>query len=89
MSLQFFQVRPFCAWTDASLSGLNDRGAAIGCTGSVQSMRLQVLTMWSEIQQMEEDIKDNLVYTATTMAAERLIRDQKVLENKLSAYFLS
>lgn len=81
-----FMLGPSCVWTDASLSGRRDRGAASGCTGSVQSKRLQVFNSWSEIQQMEEDVTEKLVSTATTMAAERRIRDLKVLGDKLDKH---
>ncbi|XP_070772764.1 uncharacterized protein C6orf118-like [Enoplosus armatus] len=62
---------------NTSLSGLQDRGIAIGCTGSVLSKRLQVLNMWREIQQLDEEIKEKLVSTVTTTATERRIRDLK------------
>lgn len=73
-------------WTDASLSGLQDRGTATGCTDSVQSKGLQVLNMWREICQLEEEIKEKLVSAVTTTATERRTRDLKVLGDKLSAY---
>ncbi|XP_044071420.1 uncharacterized protein C6orf118-like isoform X2 [Siniperca chuatsi] len=62
---------------NASLSRLQDRGTAIGCTNCVQSKRLQVLNTWREIQQLEEEIKEKLVSTVTTTANERRIKDLK------------
>ncbi|XP_071337095.1 group XIIB secretory phospholipase A2-like protein isoform X2 [Trachinotus anak] len=56
-----------------SLSGLQDTGHA----DSVQFKRLQVLNMWQEIQQLEEEIKEKLVSTVTTTATERRIKDLK------------
>uniref|UniRef100_A0A8C4E322 Translin-associated factor X-interacting protein 1 N-terminal domain-containing protein n=1 Tax=Dicentrarchus labrax TaxID=13489 RepID=A0A8C4E322_DICLA len=60
-----------------SLSGLQDGGSAIGCTGCLQSKRLQVLNMWREIRQLEEEIKEKLVSAATTTSTERRIKDIK------------
>ncbi|XP_022599642.1 uncharacterized protein C6orf118 homolog isoform X2 [Seriola dumerili] len=60
---------------NVSLSGLQDSGTAIGHTDSVQFKRLQVLNMWREIQQLEEEIKEKLVSTVTTTTTERRIKD--------------
>ncbi|XP_076598740.1 uncharacterized protein C6orf118-like [Chaetodon auriga] len=62
---------------NTSLSGLQDMGNAIGHTSSIQAKRLQVLNTWREIQQLEEEIKERLVSTATTAATERRIKDLK------------
>lgn len=80
-----YRFMPDCSvfWTDTSLSGLQDGGTA---TNSVQYKRLQVLNMWSEIQQVEQEIKEKLVSTVTITATERRIKDLKVLGDKLSAY---
>lgn len=55
-----------------------DTGAANGAMNSVQSKRLQVFNTWSEIQQMEEEIVEKLVSSATTAAAQRGVRELKV-----------
>nr|XP_046257382.1 uncharacterized protein C6orf118-like [Scatophagus argus] len=62
---------------NTSLSALQDREAAIGCTGSIRSKRLLVLNMWREIQQLEEEIEEKLVSIATTTATEKCIKDLK------------
>lgn len=80
-SLQCIHARLFCLWTDTSLSELQDRE-----TDTIQSKRLQVLNMWRELQQLEEEIKEKLVSTVTTTATERRIKDRKVLRDKLSAH---
>ncbi|XP_026211576.1 uncharacterized protein C6orf118 [Anabas testudineus] len=54
------------------LLGLQDSGT--GITDSVQAKRLQVLNMWRENQQLEEEIKEKLVSTAETTATERCIK---------------
>lgn len=41
--------------------------------------------MWSEIQQIDEDVKEKLVSTDTTTAAARRIGDLKVPRDKLPA----
>ncbi|KAG8000021.1 hypothetical protein GBF38_002142 [Nibea albiflora] len=64
-----------------SLSELQDRGTAIGCTASVQSKRLQVVNVWREIQQLEEEIKEKMVSTAAATATERSIKELKVLQD--------
>lgn len=55
-----------------------ETGADNGCMSSVQSKRLQVLNTWSKIQQMEEEMVEKLVSSATTTAAQRRIRELKV-----------
>ncbi|XP_056252346.1 uncharacterized protein C6orf118-like isoform X1 [Seriola aureovittata] len=70
---------------NVSLSGLQDSGTAIGHTDSVQFKRLQVLNMWREIQQLEEEIKEKLVSTVTTTAIERRIKDLKAETVRLIA----
>ncbi|XP_040905323.1 uncharacterized protein LOC121189355 isoform X2 [Toxotes jaculatrix] len=62
---------------NVSLSGLQDSGTAVSHTNSVQFKRLQVLNMWREIRQLEEEIKEKLVSTVTTTATERCITDVK------------
>ncbi|XP_065815382.1 uncharacterized protein C6orf118 [Labrus bergylta] len=60
--------------TDLASSKLGERGTAIN---SVQSKRLQVLNVWREIQQLEEEMKEKLVPAATTTSTERCIKDKK------------
>lgn len=55
-----------------------DTGAANGCMSSVQSKRLQVFHTWSEIQQLEVELVEKLVSSATTTAAQRRIGELKV-----------
>ncbi|XP_039995644.1 uncharacterized protein C6orf118-like isoform X2 [Xiphias gladius] len=68
-----------------SLSGLRDSGSAISHTNSVQFKRLQVLYMWTEIQQLEEEIKEKLVSTVITTATERCIKEIKTETMRLIA----
>ncbi|KAM8858818.1 uncharacterized protein C6orf118-like isoform 2-T2 [Spinachia spinachia] len=70
--------------TNASLSGLQDRGLDVGHSSSVQSKRLQVLNTWRENQQLEEELKERPVSSVTTTATQRCIKDLKVVEDKLS-----
>ncbi|XP_070834170.1 uncharacterized protein C6orf118-like [Chaetodon trifascialis] len=62
---------------NTSLSGLQDVGNAIGHTSSIQAKRLQVSNTGREIRQLEEEIRERLVSTATTTATERHIKDLK------------
>ncbi|XP_069545910.1 uncharacterized protein C6orf118-like [Brachyistius frenatus] len=68
-----------------SPSGLQDSGTAIGCADSIQFKRIQVLSAWKEIQELEEEIKEKLVSTVTTTATERRIKDRKTEIMKLIA----
>ncbi|XP_008281217.1 uncharacterized protein C6orf118 [Stegastes partitus] len=71
---------------NTSLSGLRqDSETAVVRTDGVQFRRLQVLNTWEEIQQLEKEIKEKLVPTATTAATERRIKDQKLEILKLIA----
>ncbi|KAM7408939.1 hypothetical protein PAMA_002590 [Pampus argenteus] len=63
---------------NTSLSGLQDGG-----TDSVQSKRFQVLNVWKEVQQLEEEV-NKMVSTVTTSATERCIKDLKDLENDIN-----
>ncbi|KAK9541720.1 hypothetical protein VZT92_001742 [Zoarces viviparus] len=63
--------------TNTPLSGLHDRGTAIGHTSSVQSKRLQVSNTWRENQQLEEKLKEKPVSSVTTAATGRCIKDLK------------
>ncbi|KAK2824143.1 hypothetical protein Q5P01_021318 [Channa striata] len=63
---------------DSDMNRLQDSGT--GNTSCVQSKRLQVLNMWREIQQLEEEIKEKLVSTVTTTATESCI---KVLQTEI------
>lgn len=79
----------FCVWTDACPSWLQDSRPA--STDSVQFRRLQVLNMWKENQQLEEEIREKLVSTVSTTATEGCIKVLKVLREKPSVqshYFL-
>lgn len=77
---------PYCtAWTDTSLSGSQDSVTTIGCTNSIQSKRLQVINVWKEVQQLEEDVK-KILSAVTTAATQRCMKGLKVLGNKLSDY---
>ncbi|XP_069000218.1 uncharacterized protein C6orf118-like [Embiotoca jacksoni] len=77
--------KSLCVWTDISPSGLQDSGTAIGCADSIQFKRIQVLSAWKEIQELEEEIKEKLVSTVTTTATERRIKDRKTEIMKLIA----
>ncbi|XP_058508133.1 uncharacterized protein C6orf118-like [Solea solea] len=68
-----------------SLSGLQDSGTSVRHTNKVQLKRLQVLNMWREIQQLEEEIKEKLVSTDTTAATEKDIEDLKAETIRLIA----
>lgn len=81
--LQRSPVRPFFVCLGASLSGLKDREAAVGCKDSVQAKRVQVFDTWSEIQQLEEEIEKKMVSADATKATEKRIRDVKVLGDEL------
>uniref|UniRef100_A0A3P8TDF8 Translin-associated factor X-interacting protein 1 N-terminal domain-containing protein n=1 Tax=Amphiprion percula TaxID=161767 RepID=A0A3P8TDF8_AMPPE len=63
---------------------LQDSGPDIVCTDSILFRRLEVLNTWEEIQQLEEEIKEKLVPTATTAVTEGCIKDQKVVEGSAS-----
>ncbi|XP_075933424.1 uncharacterized protein LOC142933176 [Anarhichas minor] len=64
-------------YADTPLSGLHDRGTAIGHTSSVQSKRLQVSNTWRENQQLEEELKEKPVSSVITAATGRCIKDLK------------
>ncbi|XP_074532419.1 uncharacterized protein C6orf118-like [Halichoeres trimaculatus] len=63
--------------TNPSLSELRDRGTDISCTDNVQTRRLQVLSMWREIQLLEEEMKEKLVPAVAITATERCTKDVK------------
>uniref|UniRef100_A0A4W6D397 Translin-associated factor X-interacting protein 1 N-terminal domain-containing protein n=1 Tax=Lates calcarifer TaxID=8187 RepID=A0A4W6D397_LATCA len=79
-SLQCVHAWLLCVWTDVSLSGLQDSGTTRGTTNSIQFKKLQVLNLWQEIQQLEEEIKERMVSTVTTTATERRIKEIKVVD---------
>ncbi|GLD68533.1 uncharacterized protein AKAME5_001984600 [Lates japonicus] len=70
---------------NVSLSGLQDIGTATDTTNSVQFKKLQVLNLWKEIQQLEEEIKERTVSTVTTTATERCIKEIKTQTMRLMA----
>ncbi|XP_047459493.1 uncharacterized protein LOC125019036 [Mugil cephalus] len=70
---------------NVSLLELEDSDCAIDCTDSVRSMRFQVLSVWKEIQRLEEEIKEKTVSATTTAAIERRIKDNKTDIIKLIA----
>ncbi|XP_035809411.1 uncharacterized protein C6orf118 isoform X2 [Amphiprion ocellaris] len=70
---------------NTSLSGEQDSGPDIVFTDSILFRRLEVLNTWEEIQQLEEEIKEKLVPTATTAVTEGCIKDQKAEILKLIA----
>ncbi|XP_070697660.1 uncharacterized protein C6orf118-like [Pempheris klunzingeri] len=72
-------------YIDTSLSALQDGGTASGCTDSVQSKRLEVLNMWREIRQLEEEINKKLVSSVTTTANERHMKELKTEVMRLIA----
>lgn len=47
-----------------------------GYSDSIQFKRLQVMNVWKEIKQLEEELEEKLVSTVTTTGH---IRDQQVL----------
>nr|XP_020456616.1 uncharacterized protein LOC109960688 [Monopterus albus] len=55
---------------DSDIQRLQDTGTVIGHINSVQSKRLHVLDMWREIQQLEEEIKEQLVSAGTATGTE-------------------
>ncbi|KAF0027345.1 hypothetical protein F2P81_020086 [Scophthalmus maximus] len=59
---------------DSDMKRLRDTGTSTSYTNSVQFKRLQVLNMWREIQQLEEEINEKLVCTVTTTATEKHIK---------------
>lgn len=83
VTIQYIHTWLLCVWTNVSLSGLRDTGTSTSYTNSVQFKRLQVLNMWREIQQLEEEINEKLVCTVTTTATEKHIKVLKVLGDKL------
>lgn len=54
-----------------------DSDTADGCDTTARSNRLQVLCMWTQIQQLEEEIQDKLVSSDITTAIERRVRALK------------
>lgn len=50
-----------------------------GYSDSIQFKRLQVMNVWKEIKQLEEELEEKLVSTVTTTATKGHIRDQQVL----------
>ncbi|XP_069395089.1 uncharacterized protein C6orf118 isoform X2 [Paralichthys olivaceus] len=62
---------------DSAMKSLPDSGTSLSHSDSVQVKRLQVLIMWREIQQLEEEIKEKLVSTVTTTATEKHIKHLK------------
>ncbi|XP_062257535.1 uncharacterized protein C6orf118-like [Platichthys flesus] len=64
---------------DSAMKSLQDSDALtpLSHRDSVQVKRLQVLNMWREIRQLEEEIKEKLVCTVTTTAAEKHIKHLK------------
>ncbi|XP_030604673.1 uncharacterized protein C6orf118 [Archocentrus centrarchus] len=56
-----------------------------GCTDTIQFRRLQVLDVWKEIKQLEEELEEKLVSTVTTTATKGYIRGQKTEIMKLIA----
>ncbi|XP_018515592.1 uncharacterized protein C6orf118 [Lates calcarifer] len=70
---------------NVSLSGLQDSGTTTGTTNSIQFKKLQVLNLWQEIQQLEEEIKERMVSTVTTTATERRIKEIKTETMRLIA----
>lgn len=50
-----------------------------GYFDSIQFKRLQVMNVWKEIKQLEEELEEKLVSTVTTTATKGHIRDQQVL----------
>ncbi|KAG7230117.1 hypothetical protein INR49_009837 [Caranx melampygus] len=54
-------------------------------TDSVQFKRLQLMDMWREIQQLEEEIKESQVSTVTTANTERRIKELRNMENKINS----
>lgn len=47
-------------------------------SNSVWLKRRQVLEVWMEIQELEQDLKEKLVSTVTTTATEKHVKDLKV-----------
>ncbi|GAA6213938.1 uncharacterized protein C6orf118-like isoform X1 [Lates japonicus] len=70
---------------DFDMKRLQDIGTATDTTNSVQFKKLQVLNLWKEIQQLEEEIKERTVSTVTTTATERCIKEIKTQTMRLMA----
>uniref|UniRef100_A0A8D3A8F3 Translin-associated factor X-interacting protein 1 N-terminal domain-containing protein n=1 Tax=Scophthalmus maximus TaxID=52904 RepID=A0A8D3A8F3_SCOMX len=70
---------------DSDMKRLRDTGTSTSYTNSVQFKRLQVLNMWREIQQLEEEINEKLVCTVTTTATEKHIKVLKTEALRLIA----
>ncbi|CAI5653807.1 unnamed protein product [Oreochromis niloticus] len=66
-------------------SGLQDTMSVSGYTDSIQVKRLQVMNVWKEIKQLEEELEEKLVSTVTTTATKGHIRDQQTEIMKLIA----
>lgn len=66
-------------------SGLQDTMSVSGYFDSIQFKRLQVMNVWKEIKQLEEELEEKLVSTVTTTATKGHIRDQQTEILKLIA----
>lgn len=71
--------------SDVSLSELESESAD-GRDTSLQSKRRQVLDVWTEIQQLEEEIRDKLVSTDITTAIDKHVR---ALKNEIVKFMVS
>ncbi|XP_063348297.1 uncharacterized protein C6orf118-like [Pelmatolapia mariae] len=66
-------------------SGLQDTMSVSGYSDSIQFKRLQVMNVWKQIKQLEEELEKKLVSTVTTTATKGHIRDQQTEIMKLIA----